>query len=400
MGSGKTTWAINYMMEHSEKNFLYITPYNNETKRIQSSLIDRKFITPHRTSETRGKLYNINQLLQNEDNISATHELFKRFTNETKDILLLNNNQYTLIIDEAVEVISPHKISKKDIKFLTKSEGIIYEENNYGDTVCVWNEDEYSGEHEDTMHTALSNGLVCVDKQYYIWRYDPDIFKNNYFEDIYIMTYMFDGSILKYYFDYYDIEYQVKSLKDKLLVDYEPCDTSKYIELLNIYDGNLNYSFPQKSTCMSKSWYENKANRESIYKLRNNMYNYFRNIINCKAHSMIWSTYNEYQDIIGGKRYANDFVSCNVKATNEYGNRDNLAYFVNLYINPGVLHFFDQKNIKVNRDMYSLSYLLQWIWRSNIRNGNPVNIYLPCNRMRSLLYKWLGIDKNITRIFH
>ncbi len=41
--------------------------------------------------------------------------------------------------------------------------------------------------------------------------------------------------------------------------------------------------------------------------------------------------------------------------------------------------------------MYSLYLeMVQWIWRSAIREGNPINIYVPSSRMRSLLQRWLN----------
>lgn len=39
---------------------------------------------------------------------------------------------------------------------------------------------------------------------------------------------------------------------------------------------------------------------------------------------------------------------------------------------------------------YALSALLQWIWRSAIRNGKKVTIYIPAPRMRQLLTDWLN----------
>ncbi|MCT9509257.1 hypothetical protein KTJ05_18660, partial [Acinetobacter baumannii] len=36
------------------------------------------------------------------------------------------------------------------------------------------------------------------------------------------------------------------------------------------------------------------------------------------------------------------------------------------------------------------SEMVQWIWRSAIREGNPINIYVPSSRMRSLLQRWLN----------
>ncbi|MEG2695893.1 MAG: hypothetical protein RR966_15745, partial [Acinetobacter sp.] len=40
-------------------------------------------------------------------------------------------------------------------------------------------------------------------------------------------------------------------------------------------------------------------------------------------------------------------------------------------------------------DIFALSEMVQWVWRSAIREGNPINIYVPSSRMRDLLERWL-----------
>ena len=42
------------------------------------------------------------------------------------------------------------------------------------------------------------------------------------------------------------------------------------------------------------------------------------------------------------------------------------------------------------KDLYALSEMLQWIWRSRIRNGQDINIYIVSKRMRRLLNQWLS----------
>jgi len=59
-------------------------------------------------------------------------------------------------------------------------------------------------------------------------------------------------------------------------------------------------------------------------------------------------------------------------------------------LNPVIKDYFYSHNVKVNEDLYALSELLQWIWRSDIRNGNKINIYIPSKRMRSIFIEWLN----------
>lgn len=47
------------------------------------------------------------------------------------------------------------------------------------------------------------------------------------------------------------------------------------------------------------------------------------------------------------------------------------------------------KGFPVKEDIFALSEMVQWVWRSAIREGNPINIYVPSSRMRDLLERWL-----------
>ena len=127
----------------------------------------------------------------------------------------------------------------------------------------------------------------------------------------------------------------------------------------------------------------------------------------------MWTCYNSCKDKLKGKGYTtirritksekehlnskelkklqeklSCFVPCNSRATNVYADRYILAYMVNMYVNP---RYFENKstNIAVNEDYYALSCLIQWVFRSRIRTGQSIKIYIPSKRMRELLIAWL-----------
>ena len=51
--------------------------------------------------------------------------------------------------------------------------------------------------------------------------------------------------------------------------------------------------------------------------------------------------------------------------------------------------YFEDRGIKVQEDLHALSEMVQWIWRSQIRRGDPITVFIPSERMRSLLIDWL-----------
>ncbi len=51
-----------------------------------------------------------------------------------------------------------------------------------------------------------------------------------------------------------------------------------------------------------------------------------------------------------------------------------------------------QRGVTINEDLYGLSEMIQWIWRSRIRKGESINIYIPSMRMRNLLDAWMKMN--------
>lgn len=389
MGSGKSTWAVQYMNSHKLENFMYITPFLTEIDRILENT-NRDFQQPINRGE--GKLSSLNELLACQTDVASTHELFKHLDDESKDAI--KDGHYTLILDEVLNVIEPYNVRANDLQLLQDSGCVKIGK----DGVVQWNESkkDFDTKYNEIKFLAENKSLLCINQKLLLWRYPPSIFE--LFDKVYILTYMFEASVLKYYFDLYKIQYEKKSIsrieKDYLMVDYFVPNTSQFWSKINMYQGDYNENFKQKTTGLSKTWFNAQINRQNISRLKRNIYNYFHNVLNAKSDTIMWSTFKDYKSKLKGKGYTNGFVSFNCRATNDYSDRYNLAYVLNVYLNPGITQFFRQQGIEVNEDLYALSELLQWIWRSRIRTGESINIYIPSMRMRQLLENWLNMSLN------
>ncbi len=58
-------------------------------------------------------------------------------------------------------------------------------------------------------------------------------------------------------------------------------------------------------------------------------------------------------------------------------------------MNPIIKNFFTGKGVEVNEDLYALQNCCNFIFRSQIRVDKPIDLYLPSERMRGVLYNWL-----------
>ena len=392
-GYGKTSWAIQAMNEASTSHhFIYVTPFLHEVERVKVSVTNRTFYEPIAT-DSKTKLESLHQLLKEKKDICTTHALFQSANAETRRIL--KNIGYTLILDEVLNVIEQVDLKKHDLKLLMESKAVTIEKNNNGISYIRWNEDfkHFESKYDKVMNMALTGNLLyCLDSVL-IWNLPCDMFK--LFEHVYLLTYLFSGQIQRYYYDLHNIQYRYLSVsiyeQNYHLVPYEqrkPLNKLRLNELINVYEGNLN-EIGQNRYALSSSWLEKTKNQNAIKK---NAYNYLTNKTNARSTNSLWTTIMHSKKAIAPRNYAKAFIPVNARATNDYKDRYNLAYLANRYMLVMHKTFFELNGVKVDEDTWALSELIQWVWRSRIRDEQSINIYIPSSRMRNLLKLYLKSD--------
>lgn len=115
-----------------------------------------------------------------------------------------------------------------------------------------------------------------------------------------------------------------------------------------------------------------------------------RNLFGAKSNQCLWTTFKDTEEVLAGKGFKKAFLPCNARATNEYADRKYLAYLVNRFMDPNIKLYFTSHGVEVDEDAWALSEMIQWIWRSAIRKGEEIWIYMPSSRMRGLLQKWIA----------
>lgn len=401
-GYGKTSWAIQTMNEANREThkFIYVTPFLEEIKRIKSQVVSREFVEPT-NSNGETKLSDLHRLLKKGADICTTHALFKRANKETRELIQAYN--YTLILDEVMDVIEQIELEKDDYTLLIESNSISLEPYKNNIEFVTWNNSkkDYQTRYDDIRNMALSGNLVFCNKTAFIWNFPVDMF--SMFKHVYLLTYLYKGQKQKYYFDLHELKYRYVSIV-KSGERYEPVpydkrkkhDKTKLKSLINIYEGKLN-EIGEKSYSLSKSWYLNSQNTKSVKKISDNARNFLQNMNKAKSDNSMWTVFKGDKDKIMKKvqprGYAGGFVSVTERATNKYKDRLNLAYLVNRYMHVMEERFFQLHGVEVDKDTWAVSELIQWIWRSCIRDGKPINLYIPSKRMRDLLYKYLESDE-------
>lgn len=403
MGSGKTSAAINYIKESPDDlKIIYVTPYITEVERIKQACANKKFIEPIKYTNQTPKIVHLKELLNKGKNIVTTHALFHHFDDEIIDLCYSQN--YVLFMDEVTDVIEQYQIEKVDLDILLDK----FVDVNRNTGLLEWRDgaDDYKGRFREEKRLCEMGCLAMYGGSVMLWMFPVKIF--NAFRESYILTYMFNAQMQKYYYDYYGIIYKylytVGDNKDNYcFTEEEHTYKAKYNykNLINIIDDKKLNMIGDSPNALSKTWYERNKDNILLKQLKNNTFNFYNNKLiafneetqnyeKSKSNNNMWTTFKDYKKLVSGNGYAKGFIPSNMRATNEYADRTAIAYLVNKYFNPFIKKFFTSHGVIVDEDGYAVSEMLQFLWRSAIRNGKHITVYIPSSRMRELLENWIA----------
>lgn len=385
MGSGKTSWAIQYMNAAPvAEKFIYITPFLEEVKRIKECVASRSFEAPNNKNDEGRKMRSLKDLIVKGSDITSTHSLFQTADDEL--IELLTDTGYTLILDEVMDVIEPVNVRAADIKKLEAAGDIIVDNNR-----VTWTGDpQDDSRYRDIRLLAQAGNLFYHRGKFLVWAFPPAVFKA--FDKVIVMTYLFNGSLQRNYYDMFGFEYEFNAVKQNAdRFELTPYDNraerrEDLFALINLYEGKLN-DIGSRTNALSATYLRN-ADVDVLRPIRNNTYNFFYNIAGARKADVYYSTLKEVEHGLAPRSYKNTAIAVNARATNDYATKHVLAYLFNRYTNPHIKAFFQDNEISVEEDKLAVADLLQWLWRSRIRNGEEIQVYIPSIRMRSLLIAW------------
>ena len=428
MGSGKTQAMYQMIRSHPEKSYIIVTPYLNSIEDAKNAGLDI------RQPEYKGgtKLSSLKYLISHGFNIGCTHALFLSIDDEVLD--LIRDSGYTLFLDEALDVVKPindliaevgYKVKKGTASFLI-GQGIISVDEMCRVRWCGKSMESLDYEYRYLEPLIKGGNVLCVNGQLFLWMFPPKIFET--FPEVYILSYLFEGSVFDGYLKIHGFDYSTGGVsgeyggKEFAFAEYEN-DSARRKELkpyIRIYEGKAN-KIGEKKGSLSKTWYDT-AKASDLAAVKRGFNTFYKRVM-APGKKLMWTSFKEHKEALcipgsgsirrltidesrameadteGKNQELNKlrcFVACNAKATNDYRDRNVLAYLINRYYNPLIEGMFrDKYGIVLNKDRYALSEMIQWVWRSAIRaNDLPleqrsIDLYIPSARMRELMQKWL-----------
>lgn len=427
MGSGKSSGIVNMLNcdpAYKDRKVIYIAPFLSEAKRFARSC-DREFVEPKAWSEfDNSKLTHTRMLLSENKSISTTHAAFMRYDDEI--LRLVREGDYILIMDETCNVMEDFSWNPADVWVLQQA-GIIFSRWDR----FIFNDDyehylDSGGALADLCRKMKYMDLRCYTEEdtgrYFYYTMPPEILKS--FSDVFVLTYMWECSDLCTMMNLIGMEWEYGYVErvdygnGYMITDKKPeipayiLDIPSKIHIHEDIEKNSGRGRPMRRLnvwCkkelkfeqyheynLSVTFFKNKQkNRAIITELRNCIRSYFTNILKKYGGSRdecMWSTYKDYiGDLFSDKNnwMKDRFVSFNERAKNDYAGCKYLAYAVDIHPNPTKKSWYKQHGIEYQEDMVALSTMCQWIWRSAIRKGEDIYIYVPAERMRNLLKDWL-----------
>jgi hypothetical protein len=388
-GSGKTTSMIKSFKQ--KEKYLVILPYLSEVDRIIEDANHVSFVEPTTEDNIQNtKTESLKELLLTGQNVATTHSMYERLVPFVEEGLL---EDYNIIIDEVPEVVQPVSTkSKTSIQEFYVSRGFLKVEDN-GLVLATDKWREKREEVADTLSTKIlshaeTGCLYLLGEHMFIWAMPSKLL--NAGKSVTILTYKAEGSLLVSYISKLALPYFIQS--DKFKEEAFREQASQLIHLQNIPSISklkLSHTAQQEGMRSSKYYSQLSGGLKNLRARPLKGLDLSNVLLTCKKDAWIKDNGKAGVFAKGSRMFENtNWIANTTRGTNEYAHCSHLIYLYDQHINPLVGRWLNN-NTKHFDDAYALTELIQWVWRSRIRRAEPVTLYLPAPRMRSIFIDWL-----------
>ena len=392
-GSGKTTSMIEGF--RGDRKYLVIVPLLTEVNRVIEWSKSTPFQQPHANdNDALTKTESLESMLLQGQNIATTHSLHERLVPLARQGLL---SDYDIIIDEVPEVVrSVSSKSKVSIEEFYLNTGYMTVDTGTGQVRPTNKWWSMRDDVDDTLSATILNYantgcLYLLECHLFIWAMPKELLTAG--RTTTILTYKSEGSVLSSYLKKLDIPVEVTNDNQR-----EEAFRKKAAELITIKDitalSKISLSHSGQLAGMSKSNYCRTV-VNALKNLRG------RQLKDVPAENILITCAKDGWYKKGNVDVAGPFASGSklfqganwvakiTRGTNKYAHCSHLVYLYDQHMNPMVARWLEDNSREFD-DAYALTELIQWVWRSRVRNGQPITLYLPSPRMRRLMEEWLS----------
>ena len=403
-GCGKTSAILEWMQRNPDRRYLYISPILSEVEdRIPDALdgLEVEYPVEEYDPITRvsSKSFSLLRLLRERKNISFSHSLFTLLSEQ--HLRLIRDGRYTLVIDEEVNFIDAYRgrYTPGDITTLLRSGWIEVDEDNWGKVNWL-----YDGMEDDTQYTGLKamcdvGQLFCSknNKEMLVTQLPMSLLSSA--QEVVMISYMFDKSVLHAFLKLRGVRFKdfLDVYPDAHLLHTEKEWKKKVRGLISIGELPSTKRVKDEKLSLSYRWHSSSSTAEQ----RNIVARALRGVVEKHgAENVIYTMPKDaHSPEVDGRRnrrrvYSqwikdSTFLHARARATNLYSDRDTAVHAYNRYANLQLVSYVSGYGGEVNHNDFAIAELVQWLWRTSIRNMEPVTFYFLSNRMERLFRKWL-----------
>jgi hypothetical protein len=211
------------------------------------------------------------------------------------------------------------------------------------------------------------------------------------FKEVIVMSYLIEGSVL------YNVIKSHGYEVEKLQVNEEGTDFAKWDKELAKKRANevkklIKIKRPTKNSVINNYKFSYSAQRKWDAKTKRDVSKHLFNFCDNRrvgTYKIMWSSFKDSG--LDAKRFNESFVPYNCRATNKFSSAEFLYYAVEKHNNPVLKRYCAERyGFKVDESFLALDAMVQWIFRSAIRNGKEISVMILSAKMRNLLNDWLS----------
>ena len=380
-GTGKTSRMINSFCPTEQ--YLVVVPTLSEVQRVLNTS-KVPFIEPDEHLHGT-KMAHLKELLSDGENIVTTHKLF-----DAVDIRSVDLSAYNLFTDEVFDVVEKvngpeneawNRVYVGDGYATVDSAGQVTPTNKWRKQPENLNPTLQSR----LFHLAEVGRLHRTDNGYFVDVVTPALFTQP--KQTIVYTYLASGSLMAAYLKKHDVSYDIN--RDHNLDMTQRAKAQRLLSVLQISAlENIRMSHTKQGEMKQG---EVKEVRNALKNLRSLPLKGIepKNIlITCRKDN--WLDQNEEPK--GAFTYQSKLTKANwitktSKGTNEHRHCTHAVYLSELNLSPNIIAYLGVDK-QFEKD-WAVSELIQWLYRTALRDSGKVELHLASSHMKCLLEGWL-----------
>lgn len=386
-GTGKTTDILRSFRQ--DQRYLVVVPLLSEVRRVVEDAVV-SFVEPRAGGESDTKAEHLDALLKQGLNVVTTHKLFTDIaTAATRGLL----DDYHIIIDEVLDVVQT--VSGKTRMSFDQ----FYLNDGYateGDDGVITPTEKWDEQYQlvsDTLDPRLyklakAQTLYRMDGKFFLWVLPASLLRCG--RSLTVYTYMAEGSLMLAYLKKLGIAFHHERYA------HEAAFRASARQLVDIRSipalERLSFSYTGQTETKGQAWREKLVSTGLKNLKQRSLMGVDLNevIITCAKQN--WQQEGSHPKpkgfARGSRMFGANWLPNTTRGTNDYAHASVCIYLYDQHINPCIRRWLGMMDQAAN-DRFALAELIQWVYRSRVRRGDPITLYLPSNRMRTLLREWI-----------